>query len=237
MKPSVSLVIPIYNEVENIERTVRVACEVLGTISSDYELILVDDASTDETPQILNRLAKTNPKIHVERHERNRKLGGALKTGFAKATKDIVIYSDADLPFDFHEIERAIHVIQVVNADIVAAYRHDRTSDRWYRIVYTLTYNWLIRLLYRIRIRDVNFAFKAFKREVLAKIPLRSEGSFINAELLIRAERMGFYICQMGVDYFVRRVGVSTLASPGVILKIIKEMFWLYPELNLTNRR
>lgn len=236
MKPSISLVIPIYNEAGNIERTVRIACEVLDRITSDYELILVDDASTDETPQILDRLARDNRKIRVEHHARNRKLGGSLKTGFSKATKDIVIYSDADLPFDFNDIQRAIHVIQNINADIVAAYRHDRTSDRWYRIVYTLAYNWLIRMIYRIRIRDVNFAFKAFKREVLQQIPLRSEGSFINAELLVRADRMGFYICQIGVDYFVRRVGQSTLASPRVIMKIIKEMIALYPELTSVKR-
>ncbi len=232
MKSSLSLIIPVYNEAENIERTVRVSCEVLKKICSDYELILVDDASTDETPQILNRLAKQYPQLNIIRHPINRKLGGALKTGFSKATKEIVIYSDADLPFDFHEIERAVHVIEVVGADIVAAYRHDRTSDRWYRIVYTLTYNWIIRLIYRIRIRDVNFAFKAIRREVLRQIPLRSEGSFINAELLIRAQRMGFYIAQIGADYFVRRVGESTLASPRVILKIIREMIYLYPELS-----
>lgn len=231
MKSTVSLVIPIYNEAGNIERTARIACEVLDRIASDYELILVDDASADETPRILDRLAKANPKIRVEHHARNRKLGGSLKTGFSKATKDIVIYSDADLPFDFNDIQRAIHVIQNINADIVAAYRHDRTSDRWYRIVYTLAYNWLIRMIYRIRIRDVNFAFKAFKREVLQQIQLRSEGSFINAELLVRADRMGFYICQIGVDYFVRRVGESTLASPKVICKIIREMISLYSEL------
>lgn len=236
MNPSISLVVPIYNEAGNIERTIRVACEVLDKIGSDYELILVDDASTDETPKILDRLAQGNSRIHVEHHPRNRKLGGSLKTGFAKATKDIIVYSDADLPFDFHEIQRAIHVIETVGADIVAAYRHDRTSDRWYRIVYTLTYNWLIRLIYGIRIRDVNFAFKAIKREVLTQIPLRSEGSFVNAELLIRAERMGFYICQIGVDYFVRRIGQSTLASPEVILKIIQEMVYLYPMLSSVKR-
>ena len=238
MKPSlsVSLVIPVYNEAGNIERTVRIACEVLGGITGDYELILVNDASTDETPRILDRLAGENSRIHVEHHKHNRKLGGSLKTGFAQATKDIVVYSDADLPFDFHDIQKAIHVIQTVDADIVAAYRHDRTSDRWYRIVYTLVYNWLIRLIYRIRIRDVNFAFKAVKRDILKQIPLRSEGSFINAELLVRADRMGFYICQIGVDYFVRRVGESTLASPAVILKIISEMLRYYWDLGAVRK-
>ena len=231
MKPSISLVIPIYNEAANIGRTIRVASEVLETISSDYELILVDDASTDETPNILARLAQGNLKIRVFRNARNRKLGSSLKEGFSKATKDLVVYSDADLPFDFHDIERAVHVIQTVDADIVAGYRHDRTSDPWYRIVYTLAYNWLIRCIYRIRIRDVNFAFKVIKRSVLTQIPLRSDGSFINAELLVRAHRMGFYICQIGADYFVRRAGQSTLASPRVILKIVQEMICLYPEL------
>lgn len=236
MKPSISLVIPVYNEEENIERTIRVACEVLDKTGSDYELILVDDASTDETPQILERLAKTNLKLRVIRHPENQNLGGALRTGFSKAEKDFVVYSDADLPFDFHDIERAIHVIQTVGADIVTAYRHDRTSDVWYRILYSLTYNLLIRLIYRIRVRDVNFAFKVFKREVLNKISLQASSVFVSAELLIRAWRMGFYICQIGADYFVRRAGQSTLASPKSLIKIVQEMIFFYPKLAMVKK-
>lgn len=231
MTKSISLVIPIYNEAENIEHTVRIACAALDEICPDYELILVDDASTDSTPDILRRLQGKEPRIKIVTHSHNRSLGGALKTGFSQATKDLIVYSDADLPFDLYEIKRAIRVLEHLNADIVAAYRHDRTSDPWYRIVYTLGYNLLIRFIYGIRIRDVNFAFKAFRREILKDIPLKSEGLFINPEFFFRAECRGYYICQIGVDYFVRRLGQSTLGTIKVVLRTLRDILSFYFEL------
>lgn len=231
MQSSVSLVFPVYNEISNVERTIHLALEVLNEICSDYEIILVDDASTDGTAEILKCLIKKEPRLKVVTHSHNRSLGGALKTGFSQATKDLIVYSDADLPFDLYEIKRAVRVLEHLNADIVAAYRHDRTSDPWYRIVYTLGYNLLIRLIYGIRIRDVNFAFKAFRREILKDIPLKSEGLFINPEFLFRAECRGLYICQIGVDYFVRRLGQSTLGTAKVVLRTMRDIISFYFEL------
>ena len=231
-----SIFFPMWNEEEYIERAVgagRRACLELiaeGDVA-DYELIIVDDASTDDTPQIADRLAAADPHIRVVHHPVNRKLGGSIKTGLATATGDIVLYTDADLPFDMDELIKACRVMRHYEADLVSAYRLDRTGEGYVRSVYSTLYNLLVRVLFGMRIRDINFAFKLCRREVLESMTLVSEGSFIDAELVVRAQKLGFHIVQFGVDYFPRTRGVSTLSSPSVIVKILREMFALRREL------
>lgn len=235
-RPSVSLVIPMYNEELNIEHAVAAAVESLQKYSDDYEIIIVDDASTDDSPRLVAKLIDDNPRIRVIRHERNRKLGATLRTGFAAATKDLVFYMDADIPFDPDILGRAIRALQVTGADMIAAYRHDRTMEGFKRGVYTLLYNWLIGVLFGWPHRDINFSFKLMKREVLEAIELKSEGSLIDAELVVKAKNHGFAIQQMGIDYFPRIRGTSHLASVGVILKILRELIRLYPEMRAKRR-
>ena len=149
----------------------------------------------------------------------------------AVAAKDLVVYSDADLPFDFREIARAVRLLEYQQADVLAAYRHDRTAEGPLRTLYTIVYTSLIRLLFQLRVRDVNFSFKVFRRSLLQRIELKSEGSFIDAEFLVRARKAGASIIQIGVDYFPRSRGLSTLASPGVIVNILVDMARLWREL------
>ena len=230
-RPTVSLVIPMFNEELNIENAVAAAVESLTKYTDDYEIVIVDDASTDDSPRLARKLAEENPRIRVLRHETNRKLGATLRTGFASCTKELVFYMDADIPFDPDVLGRAIRALQVTGADMIAAYRHDRTMEGARRAVYTLLYNWLIGVLFGWPHRDINFSFKLMKRKVLEAIELRSEGSLIDAELVVKAKNHGFAIQQMGIDYFPRIRGTSNLASVGVILKIIKELIKLYPEM------
>jgi glycosyltransferase involved in cell wall biosynthesis len=201
-----------------------------------YEILIVDDASTDATGPILDRLGRELPNLRVLHHATNRKLGGSLKTGFAAATGDLVLYTDADLPFDLVEVSKAVRLLRIYEADIVSAYRHDRTGEGPRRLVYSYAYNHLVRLALGLRIRDVNFAFKLLRREVLEKVRLRSEGSFIDVELLARAEADGFSVIQFGVDYFPRTRGVSTLSSWPVIRRIVGEGRQLFPELRAARR-
>jgi glycosyltransferase involved in cell wall biosynthesis len=231
-----SIFFPMWNEQEYITRAVdagRNACLELvadGHIA-DYELIIVDDASTDKTPQLADDLALADPHVRVVHHPVNRKLGGSIKTGFASATGDLVLYTDADLPFDFAEVHKAIRVMRLYESDIVSAYRHDRTGEGSSRSVYTFFYNILIRTLFGVRLRDINFAFKLCKRHIFEHVQLKSEGSFIDAELIIRSSKLGYTITQFGVDYFPRTRGESTLSSPKIILTILREMRQLRSEL------
>ena len=231
-----SVFFPMWNEQDYIVRAVDAAREECDDLMAsgeiaDYEVIVVDDASTDRTAEIAAGLAAADPRVRVVTHPENRKLGGSMKSGFAAATGDLVLYTDADLPFDMHDVHKAIRLLRYYDADVVSAYRFDRTGEGYVRTVYSFFYNMLVRVLFGVRFRDINFAFKVCRSRVFESVTLRSEGSFIDAELIVKAKRHGFEVIQFGVDYFPRTRGISTLSSPAVILKILREAFALRREI------
>jgi len=231
MPSSLSVVIPMYNEEEYVERSVAAARAVLEEMGSDWEIVIVDDASTDGTGPRADRLAAADRRVRVIHNPVNRRLGGTLRAGYAAATKDLVFYTDADLPVDFGQLPRAVRLLEYQHADLLAGYRFDRTSEGLHRALYTIGYHVVIRLLFGLRIRDVNFAFKLFRRSLLQRIELKSEGSFIDAELLLRARKAGAVMIQLGLDYFPRTRGPSKLSSVGVIAAILREMAGQWREL------
>lgn len=234
--PTLSVFFPMFNEEENIRPALAAAQEVCDQLVGSsqlagYELIVVNDASTDSTGKIADELAAADRRIRVVHHPVNRKLGGSMKSGFAACRNDLILYSDADLPFDMAELGKALRIQRLYEADIVSAYRLDRTTEGVLRAIYTHAYNAVITGYFGVRIRDVNFSFKLCRRQIFDHITLSSEGSFIDAELIIKATRLNYRILQFGVDYFPRIRGESTLASPGVIKKILSEMWHLRHEL------
>jgi glycosyltransferase involved in cell wall biosynthesis len=231
MPPSLSVVIPMYNEEAYVERSVAAARAALEEMDADWEIVIVDDASTDGTGARADRLAAADPRVRALHNPVNRRLGGTLRAGYAAATKDLIFYTDADLPVDFGELPRAVRLLEYQQADLLAGYRFDRTSEGLHRALYTIGYHVVIRLLFGLRIRDVNFAFKLFRRSLLQRIELKSEGSFIDAELLLRARKAGAVMIQLGVDYFPRTRGPSKLSSLGVIAAILREMAGQWREL------
>jgi glycosyltransferase involved in cell wall biosynthesis len=225
-----------WNEQDYIERAIDAAREECEDLKSqgditDYEMIIVDDASTDDTPIIAARLAAEDSHVKVVRHPENRKLGGSMKSGFAAATGDLVLYTDADLPFDMHDVHKAMRLLRYYDADVVSAYRFDRTGEGYVRTIYSFFYNLMVRVLFGVRMRDVNFAFKLCRTRIFDHVDLKSEGSFIDAELVVKAQKYGYTVIQFGVDYFPRTRGVSTLSSPTVIKKILGEARQLRREI------
>ncbi|MEZ5248354.1 MAG: glycosyltransferase family 2 protein [Ilumatobacteraceae bacterium] len=231
---TLTIFFPMWNEEAYIERTVgagkKVADELLAAGTIADELIIVDDASTDLTPKIADEMAAADPRVRVVHHPVNRKLGGSIKTGFASATGDLVLYTDADLPFDMAELHKAIRLLRYYEADIVSAYRFDRVGEGPSRAIYTFFYNVLIRRLFGVRMRDINFAFKLCRRSVFDHVTLRSEGSFIDAELIIRARKLGF-TSSSSASTTSPHEGESTLSSLTVIKRIVVEMLTLRREL------
>ncbi|MEZ4394250.1 MAG: glycosyltransferase family 2 protein [Polyangiales bacterium] len=236
-----SVVVPMWNERAYVRRLVAEVLRVGDLLERDghtreLELVLVDDASTDGTSEIARALSVADPRVRLLLHRRNRSLGAALRTGFAAARGDVVLYADADLPFDLHEIPRAMRLMALHDADVLTAFRLDRTSEGLRRIAYSWLYNRIVRSAFGIEVRDINFSFKMIRRAVLDALDLRSEGSFIDAELLVRAHRMGFRTIQLGVDYFPRQLGSSKLSSPRVIARMLTEMASQWPELRALGR-
>ncbi|MBI5116808.1 glycosyltransferase family 2 protein [Candidatus Poribacteria bacterium] len=220
-RPGISVVMPAYNEKDNIERAVESALKVLKDASDDFEIVVVDDASTDGTGAMLDRMAASIPALKVVHHDRNRKFGKTIRDGFAVASKELVFITDSDNPIDMEDMKKAIPLMK--EYDFVSGSRLTREPSVK-RIVYTAIYNFMIRTVFRLNVRDVNFSYKMVKRELLRKLDLRSEGSFIDAEMLLEAKRRGARIKEIDIMYYPRALGESTLASPSIIAKILYEM-------------
>lgn len=233
---SVSLVVPMFNEERSVGRLLDVAIPALDQHATAWEIILVDDASTDKTVALAEERVSREPRIRVLRHERNRGLGGSLRTGFEAARHDWILYSDCDLPWDFAETGRLFRAAEITGADFISAYRHDRTGEGAVRSLYSFLYNGLIHAVFGIVLRDVNFSCKLFRRALLAGLRLKSEGSFVDVELLARCAARGAAIQQIGLDYFPRTRGISTLSSPRVVFQILREMTALAPDIRAERR-
>jgi glycosyltransferase involved in cell wall biosynthesis len=223
--PYISLVLPAYNEEDTIEEAVRQAIPPLKAVSARWEIVLVNDASRDRTSEIADRLALAWPgHVHVIHHRQNQGLGGALRSGFYAARGELLAYCDSDLPFDMMALHRAYEVMQEQKADFVAGFRFDRGSEGWHRLLYSFIYNHLVRLVFGLRVKDVNFSLKLFRRAVFDAGGLHSRGSFIDVELLAQAHRNGYRVVQLGMVYTPRTRGISTLSRPSVIFDILREM-------------
>lgn len=210
-----------YNEKDNITIAVDEALRVGYQIAHELEIVVVDDASTDGSGRIVDEMAEMHPELCVVHHIRNRKLGGSLKTGFAAATKEWILYMDSDLPIRMDDALEAVPLAR--DADIVIGWRKSR-AESWRRELMSKVYNRLIRVAFGLKVKDVNFAFKLFKRHLLDEILLTSEGSFIDAELLLEMRRVGARFAEIGMEYYPRVAGVSTLAGNRVVIKILQEM-------------
>jgi glycosyltransferase involved in cell wall biosynthesis len=227
-KISISVFSPCYNEEKNIEKLLSNILDFLPNISSDYEIIIVDDGSTDATAEIAERFTLEHPQVKVIRHKKNKGYGAALRTGFENSVKDYIFFTDSDNQFDISEMTKLLPYIK--NYDIVAGYRIKR-RDNFIRKINEYNFNCLVRLLFGLKIKDLNCAFKIYRKEVIKSISLRSTLAFINTELLIRARKKGFTIKEVGVTHYPRKWGAQTGANLKVITGSLRELFQLRKEL------
>jgi glycosyltransferase involved in cell wall biosynthesis len=220
--PSISIIIPLYNEEENLYPLVESIFRVFSADVDFLELLLVNDGSYDRTEKMALDLAAREPRIRLIGHERNRGLGAAIRTGLQAAKGDLILYTDADLPFDFKLIPELLN--QSTGNNVVIGYRANR-GEGLRRYVLTKGYDLICRLALGLRVRDINFACKLIPRRALRGMRLGSEGSFIDAELLMECRRQGFTITECPLVYYPRTRGLSTLSRPKVIAGILTEMF------------
>ena len=219
---------PAYNESGNLRPTVESALDVLPRFAADFEIIVVDDGSTDGTAADAERLVELHPQVRVAHHATNRGYGEALRTGLRAAEGDVIVYTDADQQFDLAELKLLWPLLE--GADLVAGYRIKR-ADPPHRLFIAWTYNRLLRLVFGLRMHDVDCAFKLMRREVADTVDPGAGGAFFSAEFLLRARHVGFKVVEVGVHHYPRLVGKSKGATPAVILRTVREMLVLRREL------
>ncbi|MHC4791126.1 MAG: glycosyltransferase family 2 protein [Planctomycetota bacterium] len=222
---SISVFFPCYNEQDNITRTAEQALDVLQNLKADFEVIIVDDGSSDATGQIADKIADQNSMVKVVHHPTNLGYGAALQSGFKAATKDLVFYTDGDGQFDIHEMPQLLPLMN--QYDIVSCYRLNR-QDNIIRKINGWCWTKLVCLLFGMKIRDIDCAFKLYKREIFDNIKISSTGALIDAEILGRATRKGYSITQKGIHHHPRIAGTQTGANIRVILRAFKELLKLY---------
>jgi len=225
---SISIFFPCYNEQENVARTVGKALEIFDRPGVDCEIIIVNDGSRDDTGKVADSLAAENNRIKVVHHERNLGYGAALQSGFRAATRELVFYTDGDGQFDIGELPPLLALME--QFDIVSCFRINR-QEGFIRKMNAWCWTKLVCFLFGMKIRDIDCAFKLYKRKIFDDITLKSTGALIDAEILARAINKGYSVTQRPVHHYPRTAGAQTGAKLKVILRAFRELFKLRREI------
>jgi glycosyltransferase involved in cell wall biosynthesis len=225
---SLSVFYPCYNEEANVVRTTEAALKACRRMADDFEIIIVNDGSKDRTAELADELAAKYPEVRAVHNNPNLGYGGALQRGYREASKTWVFYTDGDGQFDFEEIDKLLPLLE--EYDAVSAYRLNR-KDPLVRKINAFCWTTLVNLVFGMRIRDIDCAFKIFPTELFRQIEMKSMGALIDAEVLARATRLGYRIGQVGVHHYARLEGEQTGANLKVILRAFKELFKLRKQI------
>jgi len=223
-RPRLTIFFPAFNEEENVAETVRRALDEVGPLVDSIEVLVIDDGSTDRTPELADELAAADPRVRVH-HQANRGYGGALRSGFEQASGELIGFSDADLQFDLREMSRLLARIDdpARPVDAVIGYRV-RRQDPPHRIFIAKAYNAIVSAAFALRVRDIDCAMKLFRREVFDGLRLEAESPFLSAELLIKLKARGERVAQLGVTHYARAAGTNTGASFRKILRTFRDI-------------
>ncbi len=222
---SLTLFFPCYNESENVETMIQQAVQIGENYGIDYEVLVVDDGSSDDSAQKVRKWTAKNPRVRLLQHETNRGYGAALRTGLANAKKDLVFLTDGDNQFQMSDIEKLFSKID--GCDVVTGFRIMR-QDKPHRRLNGFLWTQLNKALFRLPVRDVDCAFKLFRRKCLEGLKLESNQLLIHGEILARLKKKGCTIEEIGVPHYPRKAGKATATHPIRILKTFQELTKLY---------
>lgn len=223
MTHSISFVLPMYNESSNIENTVNRISKLAGELTGDHEIIIVDDASTDKAAEIAGRIASQNPRVKLIRLEKNTKFGGALAEGLKNAGKEVVVYTDADMPVKEEDVKKGLALLE--DADVITGYSLVLKDSSIKRIMMSKVYNFLVQVLFGLNIKDINSGFKIYRAKVVKGLNLISKSPFVDVEIFAEAKKRGFRIKQFGLIFDLRTKGASTISRLGVVARTFFDMF------------
>src|SRR3989338_174176 len=239
---SISVVLPAYNEEDNIKKALTSIYSYLAAKFETFEIIVVSDGSTDRTNTIVKKLSNKFKNIHLVLHPKNKGYGSTLRSGFKTAKNDLIFYTDSDNQYNINDLDKLLNLVK--KFDIVAGYRVKR-KDPLFRIFIASVYNLIIKTLLGLNTKDIDCSFKIYKKEVIKTLKLKSKTGLIDAEILIKAQKKGFKVGQVGVSHFPRVKGrtiyeagprnkILAFVKPSVVINIFKEIKELWPDLKLS---
>jgi hypothetical protein len=226
---AISFVLPAYNEEGNIVEAIESVMDVGRRFCSTFEVLVIDDGSTDRTADLATGLAARYREVRLTRHARNRGYGEALRTGFLLARLDYVFFTDADNQFDLDEI--ALLLPWADHVDVVAGFRQNR-RDPLMRRLNAWVWNRLVRVLFYVPARDIDCAFKLFRREALEAVAIESVGAMVNTEVMVKLGRTGKTVVEVGVTHLPRKTGTARGAKLSVIGRALLELCRMYRRLS-----
>ena len=223
-----SIFFPAYNDWGTIASLVVLAAAVVRDLTDDWEIIVVNDASPDHTPLILGELLRYVPHLRIVEHERNRGYGGALRSGFAAATKEYIFYTDGDAQYDVRELRTLWE--NRADADLVNGYKIAR-ADPLHRIIIGRIYHHIVRLAFRLHVVDVDCDFRLLRRSVFERVELTRDSGVICVELMTKIEKNGFRIAEVPVHHYHRLHGRSQFFNFRRVFQVLRELGVLWWEL------
>jgi glycosyltransferase involved in cell wall biosynthesis len=224
-KPSISAFFPAYNEEKNIGQCISETVKVLSEVTDTYEVIVIDDGSKDNTAKIVENYAHENAHVKLIRHQTNKGYGDALKTGLKAVKYEYIFFTDSDLQFDLSELKKFTQYIP--EYDVVIGYRQNRRDPK-IRLINAKLWNIVNRIMFGLKVKDIDCAFKLFRKDLMDKIVLTTGGAMTSAEMLLKFNDLGATIKELPVTHLPRTMGSQTGANIKVILRAFKEMWRLY---------
>ncbi len=231
MAPSITAFFPAYNDAGTIPSMVIAADMTLRSLTDDYEIVVVNDGSRDYTPDVLEELTRSYPRLRVVHHVKNRGYGGALRSGFANATKELVFYTDGDAQYDPREMVLLLEAM-APGIDVVNGYKVKR-SDPLHRVVIGKLYHWTVRTAFGLAVRDVDCDFRLIRRRVFDKVRLERDSGVICVEMMKKIQDAGFKIAQVPVNHYHRAYGRSQFFNFGRVFRVGVDLIRLWQELVL----
>lgn len=225
----ISVFFPCYNDSKSIKKMVEDAFLTLKKISSDFEVIVIDDKSEDNSKEVLLKLTKKYPKLKLIFHEKNQGYGGALKSGFKTASKDLIFYTDGDGQYDVKELPILL-MLMTENIDFVNGIKMTR-HDYTYRIIIGNFYSFVMRWIFLLPIYDVDCDFRLIRKDLIQKINLESNSGSICVELVKKSKKIGAKFRQVSVHHYERKFGQSQFFRPSRIFSTLLELSHLWFKL------
>lgn len=226
---------PFWNEEDNIDLVISKAIPVANKIAENWEILMIDDGSSDKSLERMKALSKTDKRLVTISHDKNRGYGAALKTGFVNAKYKYIVFNDGDGQFDFSEINKFMEKIE--NADVVIGYRKKRLDHPFRHILMNLLKIWDY-VLFSFSFKDIDCGFKLFKKEAVEKIqPLKSEGAMITTEILAKSKKAKLKILEVEVHHYPRIFGDQSGGNLRVISRAVKESLILWKDINFNYGR